>query len=155
MCSAGCMLEALCSLLLLKGLTAEINLSVLAETAQVLFFQVHRFQVPETYLQQVGCHCLLQGIPEWVVKQRNLSLWEFTTCKWWQNGIMCVCVNCSDISHSLWPRGLKYNRLLCPWDSPGENTGVGSLSLLQGIFPSQGSNLCLLHCRQILYHLSH
>ena len=42
-----------------------------------------------------------------------------------------------------------------PWNSPGQNTGVGSLSLLQGIFPTQGSNLGLLHCRQILYQLSH
>ena len=38
---------------------------------------------------------------------------------------------------------------------PGKNTGVGSHSLLQGIFPTRGSNLSLLHCRQILYHLSH
>ena len=36
-------------------------------------------------------------------------------------------------------------RLLCPWDSPGKNTGVGCHTLLQGIFPTQGSNLCLLH----------
>ena len=39
--------------------------------------------------------------------------------------------------------------------SPGKHTGVGCHSLLQGIFPAQGSNLGLLHCRQILYHLSH
>ena len=46
-------------------------------------------------------------------------------------------------------------RLLCPWDSPGRNTGVGCRFLLQGIFPTQGSNPCLLsllHCRLILYH---
>ena len=36
-----------------------------------------------------------------------------------------------------------------------QNTGAGCYSLLQGIFPTQGSNLGLLHCRQILYHLSH
>ena len=45
-------------------------------------------------------------------------------------------------------------RLLCPWDSPGQNTGMGCHALLQGIFPTWGSNphlLCLLHCRQILY----
>ena len=42
-----------------------------------------------------------------------------------------------------------------PWNSPGQNTGVGSLSLLQGIFPTQGSNPDLLHCRQILYQLSY
>ena len=46
-------------------------------------------------------------------------------------------------------------RLLCPWNSPGKNIGVGSHSLLQEIFPTQGSNLGLLHYRQILYHLSH
>ena len=40
-------------------------------------------------------------------------------------------------------------------DSPGKNTGVGSHSPVQGIFLIQGSNLGLLHCRQILYRLSH
>ena len=45
--------------------------------------------------------------------------------------------------------------LLCPWDSPGKNTGVGCHSLLQGIFLIQESNLGLLHWRQILYHLSY
>ena len=52
-------------------------------------------------------------------------------------------------AYGLWPA-----RLLCPWDSPGKNTGVGCCALLQGIFPAQGSNPCLLHllqCRQILY----
>ena len=64
---------------------------------------------------------------------------------------MCVCaLSCSVVSNSLWPHGLYI-----PWNSPGQNTGVGSLSLLQGIFPTQGSNPGLLHCRQILYHLSH
>ena len=41
------------------------------------------------------------------------------------------------------------------WDSPGKNTGEGSHSLLQGIFLIHGSNLGLLHCRQIPYHLGH
>ena len=41
------------------------------------------------------------------------------------------------------------------WNSPGQKTGVGSLSLLQGIYPTQGSNPGLPHCRQILYQLSH
>ena len=40
-------------------------------------------------------------------------------------------------------------------DSPGKNTGVGCHALLQGIFPTQGSNPGFLHCRQILYHLNH
>ena len=42
-----------------------------------------------------------------------------------------------------------------PWHSPGKNTGVGCHFLLWGIFPTQGSNLGLLHCRRLLYHLSH
>ena len=46
-------------------------------------------------------------------------------------------------------------RLLCPWDSPGKNTGVGCHSLLQEIFPTQGLNPSLPHCGQFLYHLSH
>ena len=45
--------------------------------------------------------------------------------------------------------------VVCPWDSPGKNTEVGSHFLLQGIFPTQGLNPSLLLCRQILYHLRH
>ena len=44
---------------------------------------------------------------------------------------------------------------LCPWNSPGKNTGVGSHFFLQKIFLTQGLNLCLLRCRQILYRLRH
>ena len=44
----------------------------------------------------------------------------------------------------------RLHGLYSPWNSPGQNTGVGSLSLLQGIFPTQRSNPGLLHCRQIL-----
>ena len=45
--------------------------------------------------------------------------------------------------------------LYSPWNSPGKNTGVGSRSLLQDIFLTQGSNPGLPHCRRILYQLSH
>ena len=55
----------------------------------------------------------------------------------------------SVVSNSLQPHGLY-----SPWNSPGENTGVGSLSLLQEILPTQGSNSGLPHCRQILYQFS-
>ena len=93
-------------------------------------------------------------------------------------------------SHSVVSNSLLLHGLYSPWNSPGQNagvgslslpipgikprsptlqadslqseppgkpkkTGVGTLSLLQGIFPTQGSNLGLLHCRQILYNLSH
>ena len=47
------------------------------------------------------------------------------------------------------------HELYSSWNSPGQNTGVNSLSLLQGIIPTQGSNPCLLHYRRILYQLSH
>ena len=56
----------------------------------------------------------------------------------------------SVLSISLQPHGLH-----SPWNSPGQNTGVGSLFLLQGIFPTQGWNPGLPHCRWILYQLSH
>ena len=50
---------------------------------------------------------------------------------------------------------LRPHELYSPWNSPGQNTGMGSCSLLQGIFPTQGSNPGLPHCRQILDQLSH
>ena len=53
-------------------------------------------------------------------------------------------------SATLRPHGLKPTKLLRPWDSPGKNTGVGCHFLLQGIFPTQGSNPGLPHCRQPL-----
>ena len=59
------------------------------------------------------------------------------------------------MSDSFRPPELQPTRLLCPWNSQGMNTGVGCHSLLQGIFPIQGSNPGLPHCRQILYQLSH
>ena len=60
-------------------------------------------------------------------------------------------VKCNSFSrsNSLRPHGLNN-----PWNSPGQKPGLGSLSLLQGIFPTQGSKPGLPHCRQILYQLS-
>ena len=49
------------------------------------------------------------------------------------------------MSNSLWPYGLQPSRLLCPWDSPGNNPGVRCHAFLQGTFFPQGSNWCLLH----------
>ena len=66
----------------------------------------------------------------------------------------CIFLNESEsrsvVSDCLWSYGLY-----SPWNSPGQKTGVGSHSLLQGIFPIQGSNPGLPHCGQILYQLSH
>ena len=56
-------------------------------------------------------------------------------------------------SHSVTSNSLHSHGLYSPWNSPGQNTGVGSLCLLQGNFPTQGSNPGLSHCRRILYQL--
>ena len=59
------------------------------------------------------------------------------------------------LSESLSCLTLQPHGLYSPWNSPGQNTGVGSRSLLQGIFPTQGQNPGLPRCRWILYQLSH
>ena len=59
------------------------------------------------------------------------------------------------VTYSIMFNSLQTHGLYSPWNSPGQNTGVGSHSLLQGIFPTQGSNPGLPHCRWILYQLSH
>ena len=69
-------------------------------------------------------------------------------CTYW--ALEWVSESYSVMSDSLRPHGL--NSL---WNSPGQDTGVGSFSLLQGIFPTQGSNPGLPHCRWSLYQLNH
>ena len=80
--------------------------------------------------------------------------------------VFCTSVGCSPqfsflnvsrsiMSVSLQPHDLWPTRFLCPQNSSGKNTGVGCHFLLQGIFLTQRLNLGLLHCGQILYHLSH
>ena len=67
---------------------------------------------------------------------------------------MCACIESLQSCPTLCdPMDSSLPWLLCPWDSPGKNIGVGSYSLLQGVFPTQGWNPGLPHCRQILYHL--
>ena len=85
------------------------------------------------------------------------TLYQSTYVSIWGRGLNLfgVCVNCSFVSNSYDPSGLQPARLLCLWKSPGKSTRVGGHALLQGIFPTQGLNPGLLHCRQILYHLSH
>ena len=73
---------------------------------------------------------------------RQLSIRRTSEVKWSQS--------CSTVSDSL-----QFHRLYSPWNSPGQNTGAGSLSRVQGIFPTQGLNPGLPQCRWILYQLSH
>ena len=58
-------------------------------------------------------------------------------------------------SHSVMSDSLQPHGLYSPWNSPGQNTGVGGCFLLQGIVPTQGTNPGLPHCKWILYQLSH
>ena len=86
-----------------------------------------------------------------------MSLCYCLTCFYAPDSIlkMKVWVSCSVVSDCLWPHGPWPAWLLYPWNFPGKDTSVGSHSLLQGIFLTQRLNPGLLHCRQILYHLSH
>ena len=68
---------------------------------------------------------------------------------WTPGALPCVC---SAMANARQPHGLQPTRLLCPWDVPGKNTGVGRHFLLQGTFLTRRLNSCLLLSRQILYH---
>ena len=70
-------------------------------------------------------------------ESKSVSLWSVFALHVWSHGLYS-------------PPGSSYL-----WNSPGQNTGVGSHSLLQGIFLTQGLNPGLLHCRWILYQLSY
>ena len=83
----------------------------------------------------MGYHC----------SQNGLCPKHWLLCEW----------SHSVVSDSLLPHGLQPTRLLCPWAFPGNSPRVDCHFLLQGIFPIQGSNPGLPHCRQTLYHLSH
>ena len=87
------------------------------------------------------------------------KVWPFYGLKetkiWTYISHLHVCSVASVMSDSLLPYEPQPARLLCPWNSPSKDTGGGCRALLQGIFLTQGLNLCLLrllHCRQILYH---
>ena len=75
---------------------------------------------------------------------------DFVKVLWIRHHLSYVCESCSVESDSLWHHGLY-----SPWNSPGQNTGVGILSLLQGLFLTQGLNPGLPRCRQILYQPIH
>ena len=85
------------------------------------------------------------GFPEPDFSSMKVFSFSFPEVKW----------SHSVMSDSLRPHRLKPARILCPWDFPGKNTGVGCYFLLQEIFPTQGLNPGIPHCRQTLYHLSH
>ena len=102
----------------------------------------------------VGCHALLQGIfltqgsnPGLLHCRQILYHLATRETPWW--ALWSESESHSVVSDSLRPHGLY-----SPWNSPGQNTRVGRLFFFQMIFPTQGSNPGLLHCKQILYQLS-
>ena len=87
------------------------------------------------------------GFSDWLLSFSDMHLTVDSYLLWLSES---ESESCSVMSDSLWPHGL-YGQS----NSPGQNTGMGSLSLFQGIFPTQGLKPGLPHCRQILYQLSH
>ena len=92
---------------------------------------------PEIFGGNGRVPCLLN----WLHKSMHVLKWHRTNHESESHSV---------VFNSLWTHGLY-----SPWNSPGQNTGVGSHSLLQGIFPTQELNQDLLYCRQILYQLSY
>ena len=98
------------------------------------------------------CEFLVSSRMAFVCQQNGFDRYwnEYRKVRDQDTDVQCESENCSVVSNSLLPHGL------CSWwNSPEQNSGVGSLSLLEGNFPTQGSNPGLSHCRQILYQLSH
>ena len=85
----------------------------------------------------------------WILFLQRINMWSRHSTPSYRY-IQSASARCWVVSDSLRPHGLY-----SPWNSPGQNPGVGSISLLQGIFPTQGSNPGLSHCRRILYQPSH
>ena len=97
-----------------------------------------------------------ESLPQWSM-QRNRGKEEngkeqrsLQENQRYQGNISCKVKVSESESRSVVPNSLQPRGLFSPWNSPGQNTGVGSLSFLQGIFPTQRSNLGLPHYRQML-----
>jgi len=112
---------------------------------------------PPPWLRLVLCQSkVLSGLSCWRLRSPSLKGNVSSA----QNSLTKQVQLCSHwvMVDSLWPHGLSPTRLLCPWDTPGKDTGVCRHSLLQGIFLTQGSNLHLLVSSigmRIPYQLSH
>ena len=103
-------------------------------------------------LSKITISSLLES---WVKNSRSWFLHQEQYEVLWPLISMYLCWGMERESHSVMSDSVRPHSLYSPWNSPGQNTGVGSCSFLQGIFPTQGSNPGLPHCRWILYQLSH
>ena len=95
-----------------------------------------------------------QVLFKWPLSLCYFESWLIVTAPW-ETKYKCCCLVTQLCPTLLRPLGLGPARLLCPWDFPGKNIGMGCHFLLQRIFPTQGSNQHLLLGRQILLPLSH
>ena len=114
----------------------------------------------------VGCHTLLQGIfPSQGLNPGLMHCRQILYHLSYREVLVipsltfllncCCCLVAKSGTTVLQPHGLWPTRLLCPWDFPGKNSGVGGHFLFQGIFPSQGLNPCLLHWQVDSLPLNH
>ena len=107
------------------------------------------------YQREPVCYNMWSNFNFFVIKKTLYNMPISFSLIIWGCVFGCVCVSRSVVSNSLQPHRLWPTRLFCAWDSPGKNTAMGCHFLLQRIFPTQGSNPSLAHCRQMLYRLSH
>ena len=152
-----------------------LSCSVMSDSLRPYGLQPARLLCPWNFPGKdtgVSCHFLLQGIfltlgsnlhlvclLHWQVDRRftavppgksNIEYYQGLNTQKINSNIRSDQISRSVVSNSLRPHGLQPTRLLSPCDFPGKSTGVGCHCLLQGIFPTQGSNLGLPHCRQML-----
>ena len=121
----------------------ELGLDVITLSAPAVTVVTTTFQMKKIRLREICSRIQQQLRSTYYLSGAVLSAGESAMSR-----------ECSE-SHSVMSNSLQPHGLHSPWNSPGQNAGVGSLSLLQGIFPNQGSNPGLPHCRRILYQLSH
>ena len=130
-------------------MSTKLTYVFLTQLSQIYSRRPRSFQTPSNFRKSqksTNVSLLLSDIIWWVCLLTSTTKNIFCRFK----SVLSESESCSVVSNSLQPLWLH-----SPWNSPGQNTGVGSFSLLQGIFPTQGSNPDLLHCGPILYQLSH
>ena len=148
---------------MVKQKMARVNVDILG-ISELKWTRIGEFNSDDHYIHYCGQESFRgNGVAIIVNKSPKCSTWmksqkrQNDLCSFPRQTIQYHNRKCSRsvVSDSLRPHGLWSTALLRPWDFSGKSTGVGCHFLLQRIFPTQGSNLSLSHCRQTLYHMSH
>ena len=117
---------------------------------KVVEYLIEKIICPLPFKWRKGKNSIFFKLPVYTNNAFHIKIrWKISSKHYFKHNLFME-VHAQSLSHLqlLWPHGLKPTRLLCPWHSPGKNTGVACHSLLHGIFLTQGSNphlLCLLH----------